>query len=372
MRAVHAFPQPRLPAPARVRASWPRFSRWLDAAAFRTNLSQLGDLSPHPDVARAHKMEVQGIDVSRWQGDIDWARVGRSGKRFAFIKATEGQDHSDPMFLKNWNEAKRAGVARGAYHFMYWCSSAEAQARWFIANVPRDDAALPPVIDAEWNSHSRTCAARIDPDLARAKIAYMMAALEAHYGQRPIIYTDIPFHEDVLENRLPETDFWIRSTAAEPAKRYRNRADWRFWQFTTTGRVPGITRERRSQRLRRSPRQWERWLKGRAGARRTRILATAQAERQPTPARQPTQAFSEATILPPVMSPDIPARAPGPAPQPTSGLGDPALYPAAGQVSTLESRARAWGDERALRGDDLSQSCQIGTRVALTFKVYPA
>ena len=60
---------------------------------------------------------IHGIDVSRYQGDIDWRRVKRAGTEFAWIKATEGGDYVDPKFMENWNQARAAGVPRGAYHF---------------------------------------------------------------------------------------------------------------------------------------------------------------------------------------------------------------------------------------------------------------
>ena len=69
------------------------------------------DADPHDGVARAHKMPVQGIDVSNWQGDIDWDKVRAAGTQFAFIKATEGGDYLDPKFAQNWQAAKRAGKA---------------------------------------------------------------------------------------------------------------------------------------------------------------------------------------------------------------------------------------------------------------------
>ena len=285
-------------------------------------LTSVSDTAPHEKVARAHRMPVQGIDVSRWQGDIDWRSVHRSGKRFAFIKATEGADHSDPRFRENWEAAKRAGVQRGAYHFMYWCSPAETQAKWFIENVPRDDSALPPVIDAEWNSHSRTCAARIDHDLARRKIAYMIDALEAHYGQRPIIYTDIPFHEDVLEGYLPQDDFWIRSTAAEPSERYR-RDNYRFWQFTTTGRVPGIKGDVDRNSFMGGERAWADWLKRRAGARRP--VGRAMASAAPIPAA--TAGFSSAVSA---------LASPSESRVPDVAMGDMSGYPPAGNAGSQD------------------------------------
>ena len=90
---------------------------------------------------------VHGVDVSRWQGDIDWAKLRRQGANFAYIKATEGDDHTDSMFRDNWQAADQAGIPRGAYHFFYWCSKAENQADWFIRHVSKEKGALPPVID---------------------------------------------------------------------------------------------------------------------------------------------------------------------------------------------------------------------------------
>ena len=87
---------------------------------------------------------VHGIDVSRWQGDVDWATSRDNGVSFAFIKATEGGDHTDPAFQDNWLEAGLTGVPRGAYQSYYFCRSAAEQARWFIANVPNCSVVRPP------------------------------------------------------------------------------------------------------------------------------------------------------------------------------------------------------------------------------------
>jgi lysozyme len=199
----------------------------------------LSDSKPNDGVAAAHVMPVQGIDVSYWQGNIDWQKVGDAGVHFAYIKATEGGDRLDPKFLDNWRAAKQAGIARGAYHVMYWCRVAKEQALWFASNVPKDSNALPPVLDVEWNGHSKTCPHRIPRDAAIAKIKIMLEAMEAHTGKRPVIYTDPKFHRDVLEGEFPDHYFWLRSVAAKPEEKYRSR-NWVFWQFTTTGRVKGV------------------------------------------------------------------------------------------------------------------------------------
>src|SRR5215217_3775151 len=198
-----------------------------------------GDIKPHSGVASAHSFPIHGIDLSKWQGRVDWASVKAAGTKFVFIKATEGGDHVDPKFIEHWESAKRAGIPRGAYHFVYWCRPAQEQAEWFRQNVPQDPDALPPVLDLEWNGHSRTCPKKVPREEALAMTRVMLEAMEKHTGKRPIIYTDITFHAEVLDGELHDYPFWVRSVAAEPQERYSNRR-WTFWQFTTTGRVPGI------------------------------------------------------------------------------------------------------------------------------------
>ncbi|MGQ7791617.1 glycoside hydrolase family 25 protein [Faunimonas sp. B44] len=219
-----------------------------------------GDSDPHPGVARAHYMPVQGIDVSKYQGDIDWVAVRNAGTKFAFIKATEGGDHVDSRFYDNWEGARRAGVPRGAYHFMYWCRPAIEQAFWFTQAVPYDPSALPPVLDLEWNGHSINCPKKLPREQALEKIRIMLAEMQAHTGKQPIIYTDITFHREVLEGEFPHHHFWLRSVAAEPHERYNGRR-WALWQFTATGRVPGIKGPVDRNAFVGSPKEWDRWLK---------------------------------------------------------------------------------------------------------------
>lgn len=219
-----------------------------------------GDSDPHDGVARASKMPVQGIDVSRYQGDIDWAAVSAAGTKFAYIKATEGGDHVDPAFRRNWAGARRADVPRGAYHFVYWCRPAHEQILWFMRNVPSDPDALPPVIDVERNEQSPTCPQKVPREAALETIKVMLGGLEAYTGKRPIIYTDIAFHREVLEGELTGYSFWLRSVAAEPHERYVGR-DWLFWQFTTTGRVPGIKGDVDRNAFAGSLKDWQRYLR---------------------------------------------------------------------------------------------------------------
>src|ERR1700684_4288039 len=77
--------------------------------------------STHP---KRKDSPIHGIDVSKFQGDIDWNAVAYSGVKFAWIKATEGGDRADARFQANWEGAKAAGAPHGAYHFVYWCRAA--------------------------------------------------------------------------------------------------------------------------------------------------------------------------------------------------------------------------------------------------------
>jgi lysozyme len=201
---------------------------------------------------------VHGIDVSRWQGDIDWPTARDAGIAFAFIKATEGGDHIDPMFVANWEGARKAGVHHGAYHFFFLCRPAHEQARWFIENVPKDRTALPPVLDMEWNHASRTCRARPDPAFLRAEAEVFLNILERHYGKRPIIYTTVDFYHETGIGALENTQFWLRSVAGHPGQVYPGEA-WAFWQYTGTGVVPGIKGPVDINAFAGSVNQWRTW-----------------------------------------------------------------------------------------------------------------
>lgn len=200
-----------------------------------------GDNRPHAKVDRARSMPIQGIDVARYQENVDFDRARAGGTHFVFMKATEGKDYVDPNFRANWERARDAGMPRGAYHFMTWCSLASEQAAWFTQNVPYDPSALPPVLDLEWNNHS-SCKTKPNKADALEKIRLMLEVMERHTGKLPIIYTDMTFHKDILEGEYFPNAFWLRSTAAEPHERYANRP-WTFWQYTQTGVVPGVRGE---------------------------------------------------------------------------------------------------------------------------------
>ena len=231
----------------------------------RVYSQQFRDAHPINFGKRAPKhYQVHGVDVSRWQGEIDWMKLRTQGANFAFIKATDGGDHLDPMFQKNWRKAKEAGIKRGAYHFFYWCRVASSQAEWFIRNVPKDPDALPPVIDAEYNGDS-SCKRRLTRAQYVEKIRVFSEMLERHYGKRPIIYTAPDFYEDNLSGELANHPFWLRSVAAHPSKRYPNRR-WVFWQYSGSGLSHGVTGKIDLNVFHGSVSDWHNWLAGQRSA----------------------------------------------------------------------------------------------------------
>ncbi|WP_370402442.1 glycoside hydrolase family 25 protein [Sulfitobacter sp. JB4-11] len=215
---------------------------------------------PSPRPAR---FAVQGIDAARFQTRVDWNTARANGVNFAFIKATEGGDLLDSAFKQHWRGAGRSGMWRGAYHFYYFCTEPEVQARWFIRNVPRRAGDLPPVLDMEWNPQSPTCAT-VRPPAAEVQdqMRRWLAIVTAHYGQRPIIYTTPRFYEENRLSGFGGYDFWLRSTARHVAEVYPGQR-WRFWQYSSTGLIDGIAGEVDLNAFSGSREDWMAWVAAR-------------------------------------------------------------------------------------------------------------
>lgn len=175
---------------------------------------------------------VRGVDVSRYQGNIDWDVLAAQEVDFAFIKATEGSSHQDPCFAANWENSRRSSIYVGAYHFFSYESSGETQAQNFIETVGTADGTLPPVVDLEFygsyydNPHPKS--------ETRAILNALLDALEDYYGVKPIIYTTPrAYYSYILGGGYGEYPLWIRDVHIEPFVR------WRFWQYSDQGKLEG-------------------------------------------------------------------------------------------------------------------------------------
>src|SRR5258708_25064270 len=98
--------------------------------------------------------KLQGIDVSHYQGNVDWGKVKSAGMAFAFVKATESTGSTDSQLSVNWPAMKTAGIIRGAYHYFHADQDATAQANHFTQVVQIEPGDLPPVIDIEATSNA--------------------------------------------------------------------------------------------------------------------------------------------------------------------------------------------------------------------------
>lgn len=212
---------------------------------------------PHPN-----DFAIHGIDVSKYQGDIDWHALKRSGVKFAWIKATEGGDHLDEKFMENWALARQAGIPRGAYHFVWWCRPHHEEIDWFKRNVPVEDDALPPVLDVEATPTSRTCKRILVRDEVLAEMREMLIDMHRHYGKRPVIYTTVDFYQAILHpNEFTDYPMWVRSTKYAPHIPYPGRR-WHFWQYQSDGRLPGVNAKIDRNVFHGSARQWQDFLRG--------------------------------------------------------------------------------------------------------------
>jgi len=174
---------------------------------------------------------VHGIDVSAYQGRINWPEVARNRVRFAFIKASEGGTLRDPRFARNWREARKAGVLCGAYHYFQPNRDGKVQADLFARTVPIGPGDLPPVLDVEAaNFH--------DVAVFRREVARWLRLIEAHYGVRPILYSNHSFYQRHLAGHFDDYPLWLAHYEVAHPKMPRSK--WIIWQHSDEAYVPGI------------------------------------------------------------------------------------------------------------------------------------
>ena len=178
---------------------------------------------------------MHGIDVSHYQGDINWkmleqTRQGKFPVQFIFMKATEGGDFSDDKFVANFDSAKAHGFIRGAYHFYNPKTDADKQADFFIRSVKLEPGDLPPVLDIEKKGK--------DVKKLQQDLKIWLRKVESHYGVKPIIYASYKFKTKYLNDSIFDTyPYWIAHYYVDSV---RYQGEWKFWQHTDVGTLPGI------------------------------------------------------------------------------------------------------------------------------------
>lgn len=195
--------------------------------------SRLESLRIYEILAR-HKGKVYGIDVSQYQGTIDWPAVKGENSAvplgFVFVRATMGEDR-DSEFKTNWRAAKAQGFLRGAYHYYRPDENSLEQADNFIKQVKLSNGDLPPVLDIEKIPNRQSM------DSLRSGLKRWLDRVEKHYGMKPIIYSGESFYADFLKKEFKGYKLWIANYNFFEDE---IRRDWLIWQFTDKAALNGI------------------------------------------------------------------------------------------------------------------------------------
>jgi len=199
-----------------------------------------------PDKVIQHPREIEfmkprhyasarrGIDVSHYQGNINWLAVAADETAsFVYIKATENVSLMDDKFVTNLRGASRARIPVGAYHFFSPVADPLAQLRNFVTAVPdlnRHD--LIPVVDVE--KMSRGSARDF-----RYRLTVFLRGFEEYYHMKPIIYTGMNFYNKYLAGYFTEYMFWI-AKYSDGVPQLDGNPKFVLWQYTAKGHVAGI------------------------------------------------------------------------------------------------------------------------------------
>ncbi len=193
---------------------------------------------------RVQAQSVYGIDVSHWQGTIDWNQVANDGKVFAWAKATESTGTTDSEFQNNMTNGIAAGVVRGAYHFAHPdANSATAEANHFLSVAGNyiGDGFLPPVLDLEDRN-----GVHLDQELTSTQLTDWVVTwcqtVESQTGVKPVIYTNGNY-ANYLQSAVTEYGLWIADPDGDPSDPPSNTGVWNTWlfkQYSWSGTVSGI------------------------------------------------------------------------------------------------------------------------------------
>ncbi len=186
---------------------------------------------------------AKGIDVSHWNGDINWQTVKKSGLvEFAIIKASEGTGFVDHRFVKNCQSAKSVGIKRSAYHFFHGDMNGKDQANHFLNTIKKCGSAM----DFEVTIDVELPYKRPPPDVSVStkNLKLMLDTLEAALGYKPMIYTsDVMWKAMTVQPGWGGNEYplWVAAyNNVGPGKLPKGWTEWVIWQYSKKGKIPGI------------------------------------------------------------------------------------------------------------------------------------
>ncbi len=224
----------------------PRRRLRLVTAMLAAATAVLAGTAGQPAEAEVQVTQTPGVDVSNFQGTVNFRRVKASGRAFAIVLATDGTSFTSPDFRSQYRGAKAAGLVRGAYHFARpGRSSAASQANRFLDVVggTRDGVTLPPVVDLEFNPNGSACYGLS----ARQTVAWVkafLARVKARTGRNAIIYTGPGYWNQCAAGSRAFSashPLWTADYGVSAPHRYGGWSFYTIWQHTSSGSVPGIS-----------------------------------------------------------------------------------------------------------------------------------
>jgi len=184
-----------------------------------------------------YRYTLNGVDVSNYQGSVDWDEMASQDIDFAFIKATEGSSHVDKSFQDNWSKIAETDIYAGAYHFFSFESSGKTQAENYINTVGSLEGKMRPAVDVEY--YGSKAREDLDYEAIKAELGVLLEELEAEYGVKPVIYCTYKAYDNIICGDFDDYDLWIRNIYITPDVTLSGR--WMYWQYTDKAELSGYS-----------------------------------------------------------------------------------------------------------------------------------
>lgn len=173
----------------------------------------------------------KGADISYYQGQVNFVELAQHID-FVYIKATQGETYEDPAYQQNAVAVSETKLLHGAYHFFEPDMDPEAQARHFVHIVKGNGHSLPPMLDVEVSNNESV-------DSFKQAVSQWLKYVEQALGCTPIIYSYADFWSQYLGPEFNRYPFWLADYSEKPSPPAGVK-NWRLWQYSSKGRLPGI------------------------------------------------------------------------------------------------------------------------------------
>ncbi len=207
-----------------------------------TKVDNTSKASTKGSPAGSNQAAVLGIDVSHFQGKIDWKKIKEVGIRFVYDKATQGIHYKDPEYSENKQGAHTFGLLHGSYHFYTSDQGGKEQADHFISVVEYSPGDMPPVLDLE----QAGIKGAVEVEALQKEILVWLSEVENKLEVKPIIYTNRPFGNQYLSHpSFAEYDLWIAEYGVDKPRipQIWEEKGWLIWQRSDRGKVEGVVGE---------------------------------------------------------------------------------------------------------------------------------